>query len=457
MKKYFSNALYLSMVCFALTVTSCQKEPNDIAPQQQEGAILADSPIAKLIANTTANDGSFDNIVDGASCFDLSFPYTVEVNGIQITIDSVEDLELIEEIFDAIEDDADLLDIIFPVTVVLSDYTEVVIENKDALRALAEECIEGGNDDDIECIDIVYPITVLSFDTNQVQTASVTVENDKQLRRFFAGLDEEDIVSISYPIDLKTFEGEVITVNSNEELVAAIENAKALCDEDDDDDYNDDDFTKEQLDILLVECPWLVKDVKRNNENQSDQYFEYIMTFIEDEIVTVTDRMGTQFSGTWMTRVSDDGVLLKLTFDTLTDFNLEWTVYEIEEGKIKLFQEDENRIVLRKYCEPNDQCSEANIVGALNECKWAITSFNNEDIYADILIDFTSFNIHAWNPNGVAVDEGNWDISGKVINLNSLSMDLMDINGAWNIIDCGESKMVLKKDTIEMILERVCE
>ena len=89
MKKFFNYAFYTSLVMLALTFTSCQDEfeklPEDEA---QTEAISATSTTAKLIENTTSNDGSFDNIVDESSCFNVKFPYTVEVNGLEVTINS---------------------------------------------------------------------------------------------------------------------------------------------------------------------------------------------------------------------------------------------------------------------------------------------------------------------------------------------------------------------------------
>ncbi len=144
---------------------------------------------------------------------------------------------------------------------------------------MAEQCTEDGQDDDIECIDFVYPIKLFTFDANLQKTGNVIVESDKDLRRFFAGLDGTDLVSIEFPIALELYDGSEIRVSSNAELADAIERAKNECDEDDDNDYNDDDFTKERLDNLLVECPWLITAVDRDNMSQIDQYREWLMNF----------------------------------------------------------------------------------------------------------------------------------------------------------------------------------
>jgi hypothetical protein len=136
MKKLINSLLYASLFMVALSFTSCQEEFEEVGGDQQE-TLMAGSNTADLIVKTSTNDGSFDNIVDGASCIAVKFPYTVEVGGIQITIDSREDLHLIEEIFDEFDDDEDILEFLFPITITLGDFTEVVIENKAQLRELA--------------------------------------------------------------------------------------------------------------------------------------------------------------------------------------------------------------------------------------------------------------------------------------------------------------------------------
>lgn len=161
MKKILNYSAMAFLLGMALTFTACQEEFEELPQPDEQQTIMASSSTAKLIEQTAANDGSFDNIVDGASCFAVNFPYTVNVNGIDITIDSREDLHLIEEIFDQLEDDMDFLEILFPITITLADYTEITINNSEELVALAEECVEGGDDDDIECIDlyILLPFT----------------------------------------------------------------------------------------------------------------------------------------------------------------------------------------------------------------------------------------------------------------------------------------------------------
>ncbi len=462
MRKFLNYALYTSLLMIALAFSSCQTEYEELPGENEQETIMASSSTAQLVEKTVSNDGSFDNIVDGSSCFNIRFPYTVEVNGLELTINAVKDLELIEEIFDALEDDEDILEIFFPITITLGDYTEITINGAEDLREWAEKCIEGGDDDDIECIDFVYPITLFTFDINKQQTGNVTVDSDMEMRRFFAGLDEEDLISIEFPVTLKLYDGTEIVVDSNGELANAIENAKEACDEDDDNDYNDDDFDEERLDFCLTECPWLVKEVKRDGVNQTDQYFEYLMNFKEDGTVTVKDREGNNLVGTWSTRASDEGALLKLEFDVLVDFSLEWLVYEIEEHKIKLYAGEGNRIIMQQLCE--DDTNPDGLREILKECSWIIKKVvvDNEEIRRLLGYEFQFMPEGVVTlTNGDMVSEGTWEITMNAQERLVMAINIGQEPGVsfeWPIADLKNDrlKFEIPETDYELILQRVC-
>jgi len=463
MKKFLNSTLYVSLLMIGLSFSSCQTEYEELPGENEQETIMAQSSTALLVEKTVTNDGSFDNIVDGSSCFNVRFPYTVEVNGLELTINEVKDLRLIEEIFDALEDDEDILQILFPVTITLGDYTEITINGEEDLREWAEKCIEGGDDDDIECIDFVYPITLFTFDINRQQTGNVTVESDKEMRRFFAGLDENDLISIQFPVTLKLFDGTEIVVDSNAELANAIEGAKEACDEDDDNDYNDDDFDKERLDAYLIECPWLVREVKRDNINQTDQYFEYLMNFKEDGSVVVKDREGNNLEGTWNTRATDEGALLKLEFDFLVDFSLEWLVYEIEEGKIKLYAGEGNRIIMQQFC--IDDTDPDGLREILRECSWIIKRVKNNGEHLNRLLGY-EFEFQADGvvtlSNEENVSEGTWAITtnneGRLVMAITMG-DEPGVSFEWLLSDLKDRylKFNIEGTFYELVLVRNCE
>lgn len=450
----------------ALSFTSCQDEFEEINTGEDQAAITASSSTAVLIQNTATKDGSFDNIVDGTSCYDIKFPYTVEANGLELTINARADLKLIEEIFDSLDDDEDFLEILFPVTITSGDFTEITINGLEDLRALAEQCKEGGEDDDIECIDFVYPMTLYTFDINLEQTGEVFVESDMDLRLFFKGLGDNDLVSFDFPITLELYDGSKVEVNSNEELAMNIRNAKDACDEDDDNDYNDDDFDEERLDAYLMECPWFIKEFDRNDVDQTDQYFDYALNFKENGEVTAITGSEQFLYGTWSTSMDDNGAILTMEFEALVDFTLEWRIYEIEEGRIKLYNGEGNRIIMKQICgdNPNENDPDS-LREILKECEWVIKKVKNQGEEIDRLLGyefkFMTDGVITLS-NGINTSEGTWEVALNTEAKLVMAITMGDEPGVsfeWPIRELTNSRLKFEVDEIdyELILQRVCD
>ena len=478
MKKLITNVMFAGFVAMALLFNSCQEEFEDVGSDAQE-TLQTDSSTAQLMINTASNDGSFDNIVDESSCIAVQFPYTVEIAGIQITIDSLEDLEIIEEIFDEFDDDEDVLEILFPITITLADFTEVVIESKEALRELAADCREGGDDDDIECVDFVYPITLFTFDINGQQAGSVTVNSDMELRRFFKDREEGELISIDFPITLKKYDGTEIQVSSNAELARVLDAAKDECDEDDDDDYNDDDFDEEDFVEYLTECPWDIYDIRRDGVVQVDQYSEFLMDFKEDGTVEWIGNQGSFRVGEWTLEFTDHGPVIELDFMELLDFNATWFVYEISEGKIKFYSDNDNKIILQRECDGDDNpgggddgiISIETLTNTLLECEWIIADLELQDENIDRLLGYEFIfeeNGVVSLSDGITTFEGVWEVGTNEAGKRSVFIEIMAetaVNFEWPVVEVIGNSIVettrikLADDEIgyQMIIQKICD
>ena len=96
-----------------LMLTSCQDEVTEITSPTETEALVAESNLTALVSATSKRDGSIDNIIDKASCLSIELPVTVVVNNLEIIVDSEEDFDTIEAIFDEFEDDDDYLELFF--------------------------------------------------------------------------------------------------------------------------------------------------------------------------------------------------------------------------------------------------------------------------------------------------------------------------------------------------------
>tara|TARA_R110002073_G_scaffold93546_4_gene218392 strand:+ start:4720 stop:6468 length:1749 start_codon:yes stop_codon:yes gene_type:complete len=461
MKTKLNYTLLLAFFAL-LTFSSCQDEVIEITDPSSEQAFQANSNLAALISDASINDGSSDNIIDQSSELSVNLPITVTANGMQFTINSEEDFNLIEETFDEFEDDIDQLEIQFPITVTLSDYTEVVINNQAELDNLRSESTNEEEDDDIECIDFQYPITFSTYNTHFQLIDVVTIHNDGELYRFMHNLEAGVLVSLNFPVTMVYKDGTTIEVNNNLELETVISEARNACDEDDDNDWNDDDFTKERLDNLLVSCPWIVHDVRRDHANLANDYREYLMIFNEDGIVKVRARNGDMLTGTWSTRVTDHGAKITLEFDSLVDFTLEWFVYEIRSGKIKLYTDGGNRIILEKNCDTVVEHTIERIENILKECLWRVAQLevdgnDNEYDYIGTPLKFFENGVVKIRVNGELVS-GTWD----VLEYNGVFVLQINLEGRpelqleWVITFLEAHVIKLENQENEMVIKRHC-
>ena len=450
---------------FALLLfTSCQDEVIDITDPNETETLVAESTLTNLMSSTSIMDGSADNIIDNASCLSVELPVTVIVKVLEITIDSREDFKVIEAIFKEFDDDEDNLDIVFPITIVLTNYEEVVIQNREALTELVKECRgENEEDDDIECIDFQYPISFSVYNGDFQVLDVITIENDRQLYRFIKRVKNAEVLaSLNFPVTMELAYGTEIVVNNNIELQRTIEDAKDICDEDDDNDYGDDDFTKERLDEYLKICPWVVHEFERNNQDNTAEYKEYALNFKEDGVVVMRARGGNMLTGTWSTRVTNRGALLKLEFETLADFTLEWVVYDIEYGKIKLFEVGGNRIIMKKNCDVVIDVTKERIENYLQECLWRIARLSvdgadNEKDYIGTPLKFFADNVVKLRLNGELV-EGTYEIgvrnAGFIL---QITLDgRPDLKLEWLITFLEPGLIKLENANNRMILERHC-
>ncbi len=326
MKRLITVIFFIIML-----ISSCAKEEEINITDPDTPALKANSALANLMQKTSLNDGSIDNIIDNASCFSIILPITVIVNGIEILVETEEDYEVIESIFDDDENDEDTIEINFPVTIILSDYTEVIINSQDELENYIDDDCNDGIDDDIECLDFQYPINVTTFNILTEQFIDIIINSDEEMHDFIEDLDENITATIDFPITVILFDGTEITINSLEQLETEIENVKDDCDEDDDNDFDDDDNTnvsEQEFSDLLVSCPWKVDELEINEQDLED-FKNYVFTFNSNGTVSA-ELNSNSSNGTWSVS-TDSGLRLNLTMDSLTEFNNNWRLHKIEE------------------------------------------------------------------------------------------------------------------------------
>ena len=329
-----SKVIILLLFLIGLSVTSCRTEETEFIQAPEDETLAANSSIAMLMLRTASNDGSNDNIVDKANCFDIAFPFTVNVNGAQIIINSQDDYAVIECVFEENDDDNDELQIIFPITIVLANFSEIEIANTTALNSYINTCNgENVTDDDIECLDFQYPIVASLFNSNNELLDTITIISDGQLYEFIDDIDDDDIVTIEFPITVTLADDSDVVIDNLNALETVIENAENTCDEDDDYDYDDDDCnncTTTQIEDLLISCTnWEVDKLKRNDTDYDNIYAGYVFNFFNDGTLSVYWNTTTVY-GTWTANGSGNSLEVLIDVPSLPLCNNNWILHEIE-------------------------------------------------------------------------------------------------------------------------------
>ncbi len=460
-KTYAMNSLLklLTITFFALLVfTSCQDEVIEETLINEQELLTASSPLASLMQSTSARDGRVDNILDNANCLSVNLPVTVVVNDITITINTLEDLELIEDIFNEFENDNDILELLFPIIIILNNHEEIVIINQDELNAFIEQCIDDSHDD-IECIDFQYPISFSIYNTSFQIIETVVIENDRELYEFLERIENSNsgalLVSLNFPVTMVYANGETIEVHNNQELSRVLNEAQENCDD-------EEACRKEVVDMYLQECYWNV--VAYNNSND---FMNYDLYFKSDGIFKVKEGETIVGIGTWSTTLTDAGVVLKII--DLTNVVAEsiiggdWLIVECDDDRFELAKlatsaNEAVNIIIEQECPDDLGCSAQEVRLFLEECQWLADSnlFTNVAIGAFYFEDNHVLVVVASDGNEVV---GAWDVEltneGIIIAID-LPAPYDVISKRWNISECGEHRVKMTSGEYYLVFDREC-
>ncbi|TDO03200.1 hypothetical protein [Sunxiuqinia elliptica] len=352
---------------------SCREELSIYETENNQPGLESNSNAAGLMQRVSLKDGSIDNIIDNSSSISVKLPVTVIANGITVHVNTEDDLATIERIFNEFNDDDDELTITFPITVILSDFSEVLIRDEDEFEEIIEEH-DSELDDDIECIDFVYPIKVSTFDVITEQLETLTINDDETMFNFLDDIDDDDIINIEFPISMILSDGTPVTIANLNEMETAIDNAQETCDEDDDDSdddgsdsddgsddsdgddddsVDDDDPQLNQFMESITSCDqWTIEKFEINDEELEEDYQDYTFSFTTDNKF-VANKGTAAFSGTWDSYKNGENIILVIKLPDFPNLSSSWSLEDIEEdeeGVETEFSKGENSLLFSSTC-----------------------------------------------------------------------------------------------------------
>ncbi len=428
-----------------ITLLTCQDEIVEISETNEESVIIPNSTFVSSMQSTVTNDGSVDDIMDDADCFSVDLPVTVLVNDLSITINTLSDLQLIEDIYNEFDTDEDSLEFSFPITIILYNYENIVIQNQTELVAFTADCDNLVTDLN-QCIDFRYPISFSIYNTEFQITETIFFENDETLYYFLDSIqettEENVLASLNFPVTMVYTDGSIIDVLTNQELENVINEVGNDCDND-------------SLSLGCIE----VSIISLCDEN-NDGYEVFNLYDGLNTLDTCTSTIIVSFYESQNDAENGNNPITNTT--AYTNNTLFQIIYVRVENGENSTEYDILEINLNlESCNDND-CTKEELDAKLLEdpCYWEPEAFNGNDDYDDYIFDFNEGTLNV-DAEGY-IYYGQWSSSqasdGAVtITISDLENNIANFNGDWLVIECEPEKIVLSNGVDEIMFEQECQ
>lgn len=327
MRRKMKNNYLLLTYLLALVLFSCQDETESIK-LDSTNSLSKTSPLSSLIKRVSQNETAIDDVLDNTNCFSIKLPVEVTVNTQEVHVYTEANFTNVQYIKDQSGTDDDIVHFDFPITLVYPDFHEVVVSSQNQYDAILTQCGSGSSFNEIPCIDFNFPISINIYNYNNQVASSVSIQNDRQLYNFLDDLMEGEVVGIVFPVVLTKSNGNTVTVNSNTQLEAQI-----------DDVINDCSVstpTPLVLSDILTSGSWYVSYCFDDHDITS-YYTGYNFTFYANGTSTAI-KMSSVINGDWDIHNEMGYQRLDLQFDgsTLDEMHDNWKVVEFTATSIRL-------------------------------------------------------------------------------------------------------------------------
>jgi len=157
-----------------------------------------------------------DDKWEDKECIYVLFPQTwTTPDGNDITLTNEDDSAL-KDWYEANTDTEDKPELAYPVDIKNQEGVVETINNEVEMMTAKKGCEDYYKE---ECIYILFPQTWILPDASEVTLAD---KEDEALKDWYiANPDSEEKPELTYPVDVKNKEGEILTIGNEEEMIAA--------------------------------------------------------------------------------------------------------------------------------------------------------------------------------------------------------------------------------------------
>ncbi|MDX1462715.1 MAG: hypothetical protein R3359_06630 [Marinirhabdus sp.] len=195
---------------------------------------------------------------------------------------------------------------------------------------------DGTPEPELNCIEFNYSFTVFVFDENMEFQKAVAVFDNAELSALLTNLAPNYSISINYPISGTLSNGDLVEVNTNEELLEAIEGCSK-------------DEQQRQCNNTLSECLWNVGEFNGASNDYIDSTFKVGI----DGTVEFYHESNVYF-GTWITLFIGDDLFLNIDLNDDEEIEMfwdaNWEIVSFSETEMQLNYEG-TELLITKDCD----------------------------------------------------------------------------------------------------------
>ncbi len=208
-----------------------------------------------------------------------------------------------------------------------ADLTRHVIPRDGELFGLIETILQRGDDpvENTVCIDFVYPFKLFIYDSESLPIGDIILHGDDEFTAFLGQLPAGQTISISYPIQTSLPDGTIFSVNSDEQLKAALES----CSREDIINYCNGAFRNE------ITCVWEMS----YDQNLDNQFAQAIFKANGDGTISLHHR-NVDYVGSWVFLYVNDVLHLNIHLTGTTyvsqNWNYDYVVNSVDSSVLQL-------------------------------------------------------------------------------------------------------------------------
>lgn len=203
------------------------------------------------------------------------------------------------------------------------------------LLELVSHIPENEGEEAINCIEFNYPFVLFVFDATMEFVEAKSIRSDPEFSNFLGSLHPDFSISLNYPISGTLENGELIEINTNEELKEAIDECQAA-------------ELLRRCNGTLIDCVWKVGAV----EGQPNEYEGAYYLLRSDGSVQFHYKEDV-FFGTWITLFIGADLYLNIDLNDDADieafWDLNWQVDLRNDQRIEIADGD-RQVLIEKDC-----------------------------------------------------------------------------------------------------------